>query len=107
MIEKQILVIIKNPGEEPSVEPLFENTPQAFSDAVGGEPEALSVCTDLKILYCRDGEKVGEPFNFTAFGVKFYGPVIAVGTKGNEVVSLKATNVPLLLRELQERKNIE
>lgn len=105
MIEKQILVIIKNPEGEPSVEPLFENTLQAFSDAVGGETEVLSVCTDLKLLYCRGGEKIGKPFNFTAFGVEFYGPVIAVGAKGNKFTSLKATNVPLLLRELQERKN--
>ena len=36
MKENQILVIIKEPGKDPVVEPLFDNTLEAFQEAVGG-----------------------------------------------------------------------
>ena len=36
MKEKQILVIIKEPGKAPAVEPLFDNDLKAFQKAVGG-----------------------------------------------------------------------
>lgn len=36
MKENQILVVIKEPGKEARVEPLFENTLKAFQKAVGG-----------------------------------------------------------------------
>lgn len=35
MKENQILVCIKEPGEEPRIEPLFDNTLEAFQKAVG------------------------------------------------------------------------
>ena len=36
MKENQILVIIKEPGKDPVVEPLFDNTLEAFQEAIGG-----------------------------------------------------------------------
>ena len=41
MKEKQILVVIKEPGKPPRVEPLFENTLEAFQKAVGGYIETV------------------------------------------------------------------
>ena len=50
MKEKQILVIRKEPGKSAEVEPLFENTLEAFQAAVGGHIEAVTVTQDLCIL---------------------------------------------------------
>lgn len=50
MKEKQILVVIKEPGKPPRVEPLFENTLEAFQKAVGGDIETVTMhgfSTDL------------------------------------------------------------
>lgn len=41
MKEKQILVIRKEPGKLAEVEPLFENTLEAFQAAVGGYIETV------------------------------------------------------------------
>ena len=47
MGENQILVAIKKPGELPGLEPLFENSLEAFQKAVGGYIEVLTVASDL------------------------------------------------------------
>ena len=41
--EKQILVIKKEPGKPAEIEPLFENTLEAFQEAVGGYIEAVTI----------------------------------------------------------------
>lgn len=50
MSEKQILVVIKEPGKEPVVEPLFKNTLDAFQEAVGGRIETVSIASDMTFI---------------------------------------------------------
>lgn len=60
MGENQILVAIKKPGELPGLEPLFENSLEAFQKAVGTKGEGFAsirgsaVPAILKLLNGRD-----------------------------------------------------
>lgn len=96
--ENQILVVIKKPGEEPYVEPLFDNTLGAFQEAVGGYIETLTFATDACFVLNEEGLLQNLPYNFAAFGNIFVGTVICVGVKGDEFVSLKASAVPLIMQ---------
>ena len=95
--EAQILICVKYPGEEPRVEPLFDNTLEAFQEAVGGYIEAVTICTDLVLICNEEGRIKGLPYNTTICGCQFYGPVLAVGVKGEDFASLKAHNVRTVL----------
>ena len=98
--EAQILICVKYPGEEPRVEPLFDNTLEAFQDAVGGYIETVTLCTDLVLICNEEGRIRGLPYNTTICGCQFYGPVVAVGVKGEDFASLKAANIPMVLQLL-------
>ena len=62
MSEKQILVVIKRPGEEPVVEPLFDNTLEAFQREVGGFIETVTFATDMCLICNEDGRIKGLPY---------------------------------------------
>lgn len=98
--EKQILAVIKRPGEDPVVEPLFDNTLEAFQREVGGLIKTVTLATDLCLICNEEGRITGLPYNGECLGVDFYGTVIAVGVKGDEFASLKASCVPMILRML-------
>lgn len=98
--EAQILICVKYPGEEPRVEPLFDNTLEAFQEAVGGYIEAVTLCSDLVLICNEEGRIRGLPYNTTIAGCQFYGPVLAVGVKYDEFSSLKARHVRFVLEML-------
>ena len=102
MKEKQILICIKEPGKGPRIEPLFENTLEAFQKAVGGYIETVTLCTDLVLICNEEGRLLDLPYNTTLCGLPFYGPVLAVGVKGDEFASVKGVNVSSVLRLLQD-----
>ena len=99
--EAQILVCIKEPGEDPRIEPLFDNTLEAFQDAVGGYIEALTLTTDLVLICNEEGRINGMPYNANICGFDFYGPVLAVGIAGDEFASVKGTHVSTVLNMLR------
>lgn len=101
MKENQILVVIKEPGQAPKVEPLFTNTLEAFQEAVGGWIETVTVTEDMVIICNEEGQQRGLPFNVNVFGVDFAGTVIVAGVKGDEFASLKSRHVPHILRVIQ------
>lgn len=104
MKEKQILAVVKELGKPPRVEPLFENTLEFFQKAVGGYIETVTFATDLVLICNEEGRLLGMPFNVEVGGVGFVGPVVAVGFKGEDFVSLKATHIPMILRLLGGKK---
>ena len=103
MKEKQILVIIKEPGKAPVVELLFDNDLKAFQKAVGGYIETVTLATDLVIICNEEGRLKGLPHNTTVFGVDFVGTIVVAGVKGEEFASIKAKFVPTVLRMLGGR----
>ena len=102
MKEAQILAIVKEPGKPPRVEPLFENTLRAFQEAVGGYIETITFCLDLVLIVNEEGRiRDDVPFNCRVCdGLDLYGTIVAVGVKGDEFTSLKASIVPAVLRLL-------
>lgn len=104
MKNKQILVIIKRPGEDPMVEPLFENTLEAFQKEVGGYIEAVTIAEDLVLIVNEEGRLLGLPENTTVCGLPLCGTIVAAGRKKDEFASIKAANVPAVMRLLKENK---
>lgn len=102
MKERQILVIIKNPGEPPHVEPLFDNTLESFQHAVGGHIETVTFASDAVLIVNEEGRLHGLPYNCSFCGLDIVGPVVAVGTKGDEFASLKAASIPMIMNALRE-----
>ena len=98
--ENQILVVIKEPGQAPRVEPLFENTLEAFQEAVDGYIEAVTIAEDVVIICNEEGRLRGLPFNVNVCGIGFVGTIVAVGVKGDEFASLKSRHVPSVMRLL-------
>ena len=99
--EQQILALVKNPGEEPYIDPRFENTLEAFQQAVGGFIEALYITTDIVLICNEEGRLRGLPYNTTFLGADFYGPVLIVGAHGDEFRSLKSIYVSEMRRLLR------
>ena len=102
MKENQILVVIKEPGQEARVEPMFENSLEAFQKAVGGYIESVTVASDVTLICNEEGRLMGLPYCCNWANVDFCGPVIAVGIKGEEFASLKASVVPFVMHNLKE-----
>lgn len=100
---RQILAIVKEPGKEPRVEPLFENSLHALQQAVGGYIETVTLCADLVIICNEDCRLKGLPHNCKVAGVDFVGTIVAVGTRGEGFASLKASVVPGVLKMLGGR----
>lgn len=103
MKENQILVIIKEPGKAPVVEPLFDNDLKAFQEAVGGHIETVTLATDLVIICNEEGRLMGLPYNVTLFGVPFVGTIVITGAKGEEFASLRSSAIPMLMQALNEK----
>ena len=99
--EAQILICIKEPGEDPRIEPLFDNTLEAFQKAVGGYIETVTLASDL-VLICNEYGRINEsPYNVTIGGCDFYGPVLAVGIADDEFASVKGVYVSTVLNILR------
>ena len=103
MKEDRILVIIKNPGEEPRVEPSFDNTLEALQAAVGGYIETITLCCDFCLVINEEGRLKGLPYNTTVCGLPIVGPIVAVGVKGDELCSIKSASVPFVLQMLRRK----
>ena len=102
MKENQILVMVKEPGKEPVLEPLFENTLEAFQEAVGGYIETVTLANDVVIICNEEGRLMGLPYNVTVDRVSFVGTIVVAGVKGDEFASLKAAKIPTVRAMLRE-----
>ena len=99
--ENQILVVRKEPGKAAEVEPLFENTLEAFQEAVGGYIETVTFSQDLILICNEEGRIMGLPHNCTIGEIDFCGTILAVGSSGEEFASLKAVLIPKVMGMLK------
>lgn len=100
MHERQILAVIKEVGENPRIEPLFDNTLEAFQEAVGGYIETVTLATDLVLIVNEDGRLLDLPHNITVLGMDLFGTVVAVGVRDDEFASVPGVDVSLVMRLL-------
>ena len=98
--EKQILVVIKEPGQPARVDPLFDNTLEAFQAAVGGWIETVTLEHGYVLIVNEEGRLRGLPYNVTVNGLDLVGPVICCRAAGDEFASLKGVSVPAVLNML-------
>lgn len=98
--ERQITVVIKEPGRRARVEYLFDNTLDALQKAVGGRIETVTIASDLVFICNADGRNEGLPFNVRLFDVDFYGTILIVGAKEDEFTSLNTRLLDDLLYRL-------
>lgn len=96
--QKSILVVIKEPGKAPYVEPCFPNTLEAFQKAVGGYIETLTLCEDLVLVINEEGLLQGLPWNCKVCGQPLVGRVVAVATEQDEFASIPKRFIPMVLR---------
>lgn len=80
-------VIYKAPGQPPE-ERSTPNTLEALQKAVGGYIETVTVAADVCVVCNEEGRLRGLEPNVTFLGVMFVGPILIVGVKGDEFVSL-------------------
>lgn len=105
MKERQILVVIKEPGKPPVVEPFFDNTLEEFQKTVGGLIETITLASDLILICNEEGRLLGLPHNLRVCGLDFCGTVVAVSAKGDEFCSLKAATIPFVMNMLKGDAN--
>lgn len=93
-MKKRIMVMVKKPGEAAYVEPMFENTLEAFQKAVGGYIETYTLAKDIVLVCNEEGKLIGLPYNLTIGREDFVGTVVAVGIEGDDFASLRASTIP-------------
>lgn len=101
MHENQILVLIKEPGKLARLDPLFDNTLEAFQEAVGGYIETVTIQDGVVIICNEEGRLMGLGPNVEINGIDFVGTILAVGVKGDEFSSLKSSVVPKVWKLLE------
>lgn len=87
MSENRIRVIIKRPGEACFVQHV-DNTLEALQEIVGGYIEAVNIGSNWAIICNEEGRLRGLPYNTNICGVDFVGPIIFLGTDGDEFCDL-------------------
>lgn len=92
-------VIYKAPGQPPE-ERSIPNTLEALQRAVGGYIENVTITTDACVVCNEEGRLLGLEPNVIFLGVTFVGPILIVGVKGNELVSLPRRTSGFLLEAL-------
>lgn len=82
-MKKKIKVIYIEPGRDPEFRTI-NNTLEALQILVKGYIEAVTVASDMVIICNEEGRLRNMPFNRTLCGISFFGPVVLVGTKGED-----------------------
>lgn len=80
-------VMSKEPGKGWKIAEI-ENTLEALQQGVGGKLEAVTLASDACILCNEEGRLLGMPYNTTICGVSFVGPILIVGTAGEDFSDL-------------------
>ena len=81
-------VIYKAPGKAPEIIEI-ENTLEALQEKVGGYIEVVTMAKNARIICNEEGRLRGLPYNITFLGERFVGPVLVVGTDGEEFCDLE------------------
>ena len=77
----------------------IENTLEAMQAEVGGYIETVTLFTDCTIV-CNDEGRINDMhYNTEIAGVDFFGPIMIVGTKGEEFCDVPASFQDFVGRE--------
>lgn len=82
-MKKKIKVVYIEPGRDPEFRTV-NNTLEAMQILVKGYIEALTVSNDMVIICNEEGRLRNMPYNRELFGIDLYGPIVLVGTEGED-----------------------
>lgn len=105
MKENYIRTVVKEPGKAPCVFEFFLNNLREFQRAVDGNIELIQVTEDMSLLVNEEAIIYGLPFNIEFLGLKLFGTIIAVGTCGEEFVSLSMEDARFIQEQLSMADN--
>lgn len=95
--ERQIMVVIKEPGKPARVDPLFDNTLGSFQSAVGGYIECVHLAPDVVLICNEEGKLRMLPINVQIGSDFLVGTIVVCGVSGDEFASLKSFRIPMVL----------
>lgn len=81
---KKLKCIIKMPGEEYGTMTTIPDDLTTLQAAVTGYIETVTISNKLIILCDEEGRLKGYPHNCTIAGIDFCGPIVAVGSDGED-----------------------
>ena len=90
-----MIVIIKRPHDKPRILTI-PNALRALQEIVGGHIELYTVRADMAIVCNEEGRIRGLTRNCSVYGSWFYGTIIVVGTKGEDL-----TDCPITLEDFE------
>lgn len=91
--------VVKRPGVEAKI-CRIENSLSALQALVGGYIESVTLADDCVILCNEDGWMLGLEHNLEFCGIEFIGPIVVLGTEGEEFVSLKPDTAEWVAEQL-------
>ncbi len=86
----KIRVFIKRPNEDPFVTPI-DNNLETLKKFIGDKIERITLCSDFAVICNGNGAFGNEKFNFAIGHHQFFGTVIFVGLKDDEVTHVPCT----------------
>lgn len=93
-------VIYKAPGCKPEIRDI-PNTLDELQASVGGHIETHTFTADAAVICNEEGHLKGLPYNCRFLGVDYVGPILVVGTNGEEFADLDPEAMGLLLRGMR------
>ena len=93
-------VIYKAPGCKPEIRDI-PNTLDELQASVGGHIETHTFAADAAVICNEEGHLKGLPYNCRFLGVDYVGPILVVGTNGEEFADLDPEAMGLLLRGMR------
>jgi hypothetical protein len=99
--DKYIRGIVKLPGKEPTITETIENSLDGLQRSVEGYIETVTM-DDCVVICNEEGRLLGMKDNCVFRGVDFVGPIVVVGRKYDEFVSLREADVLSIAEELSE-----
>lgn len=90
-------VIYKAPGQTQEIREISKKL-EDLQAAVGGRIETVTFSPDFVVIGNEESRLLDLPYNCTVFGVAFFGPILIVGSSGEEFTSLK----PYIMSQLMQ-----
>lgn len=92
----KIKAFVKVPGEEGKMEHV-NNTLERFQIIVLGYIETVTMPNGVVLICNEEGRLNGMDYNCDVMDVPFYGPILIVGSKGDQF-----SDVPLTITQIRE-----
>ena len=76
--------LYKKPTDDSFHEIIIDNKLEKLQELVGGYIETVTLAMDWCLIVNEEGRILGLPRNCNYLGMDYYGPMLIVGTQGDE-----------------------